>query len=93
MLDMTLTRGFYDPELVNAPRCFHSFESLKNSKKTLGGCFFIQFSLMRPKKYKTIHKRTLLSFKEVRHTFFVLSQEGPKKVKLPPIQRSFKSRI
>ena len=45
---------------------------------------------MRSKKYKTYHKRTLLASKEVRCTFFVLSQGGPKKVKLPPTQRPFK---
>ena len=93
MLDKTLIHGFYDPELVHARRCIHSLESLKTPKNTPGGSFFIQFSLLRPKKYKTNHRRTLLASKEVRHTFFLLSQEGPKKVKLPPTQRSFKSSI
>ena len=72
---------------------FSYFENLKTPKKTLGGCFFIQFSLLQPKKYKTNHRRTLLASEEVRRTFFVFSQEGPKKVKLPPTQRSFKSSI
>ena len=93
MLDKTLIRGFFEPKLVHARRCFHSLESLKTPKKTPGGAFFVQFSLLRPKKYKTNHRRTLLASKEVRHTFFVFSQEGPKKVKLPPTQRSFKSSI
>ena len=91
MLDMSLIHGFYYPELVDTRRCFHSFEILKTPKKTLGGCFFIQFSLLRPEKYKTNHKRTLLASKEVRHTFFVVSQGGPKKFKLPPTQHPFKS--
>ena len=92
MLDKALICGFYDPKLVlHARQCFHSLESLKNPKKTLGGCFFVQFSLLRVEKYKTNHIRTLLSSKEVRHTFFVLSQGGPKKVKLPPTQCSFQN--
>ena len=41
MLDKALIHGFYEPELVNAQRCFHSFESLETAKKTLAGCFFI----------------------------------------------------
>ena len=56
---------------------------------------------MRPEKYKTNHKKTLLASEEVRHTFlaltlldseevrstfFVLSWGGSKKVKLPPTQ-------
>ena len=93
MLDKALIRGFYEPELVHAQWCFHSLEILKTLKKTLGGSFFVQFSLLRPKKYKTNHRRTLLASEEVRRTFFALSQEGPKKVKLPPTQRSFKSSI
>ena len=84
MLDKALIRGFYKPELVNARQCFHSFESVKTPKKTPGGNFFVQFSLMRPEKYKTNHIRTLLASEEVRRTFFVLIQEGPKKVKLLP---------
>ena len=90
---MPLIRGFYEPELVHARRCFHSLESLKTPKKTPGGSFFIQFSLLRPKKYKTNHRITLLASEEVRCTFFVLNQEGLKKVKLPSTQRSFKSSI
>ena len=41
MLDKALIHGFYDPKLVNAQRFFHSFESLKTPKKTLGGFFFV----------------------------------------------------
>ena len=91
MLDKALIRGFYEPELVHARQCFHSLESLKTPKKTPGGSFFIQFSLLRPKKYKTNHRRNLLASEEVRRTFFILSREGSKKVKLPPTQRYFKS--
>ena len=61
MLDKALIRGFYEPELVHARRCFHSLESLKTPKKTPGGDFFVQFSLLRPEKYKTNHIRTLLA--------------------------------
>ena len=93
MLDKALIRGFYEPELVHARRCFHILESLKTPKKTLGGDIFVQFSLLRLEKYKTNHRRTLLDFEEVRRTFFVLSWGGLKKVKLPPTQRSFKSSI
>ena len=93
MLDKSLIRGFYEPELVHARWCFHSLESFKTLKKTPRGSFFIQSSLRRPKKYKKNHRRTLLASKEVRRTFFILSQEGPKKVKLPPTQHSFKSSI
>ena len=60
MLDKALIRGFYEPELVHARRCFHSLESLKTPKKIPGGSFFVQFSLLRLKKYKTYKKRTLL---------------------------------
>ena len=72
---------------------FLYLESLKTPRKNPGGCFFIQLSLLRLKKYKTHHRRTLLASKELRSTFFVLSQEGTKKVKLPPTQRPFKSSI
>ena len=37
MLDMTLIRGFYDLDLLNSHLCFHSFESLKNSKEDSRG--------------------------------------------------------
>ena len=40
MLHKSLIRGFYEPELVDAQWCFHSLESLKTPKKTLGGCKF-----------------------------------------------------
>ena len=93
MLDKALIRGFYEPELVHARKCFHSLEIRKTPKKTPGGFFFVQFSLLRPEKYKTNHRRTLLDFEEVRHTFFVLSEGGPKKVKLPPSQCFFKSSV
>ena len=59
----------------------------------MGGGFFVQFNLLRLEKYKKNHIRTLLAFEELRRTFFVLIQEGPKKVKLPPTQHSFKSSI
>ena len=75
------------------PLVFSCLESLKTLKKTLGGSFFVQFSLLRTKKYKTYHTRTFLTSEEVRHSFFILSQGGPKKVKLPPTQCSFKSII
>ena len=84
MLDKALIHEFYEPELVHARRCFHSLESLKTRKKTPGGSFFVQFSLLRPKKYKTYQRRNLLTFEEEKAHLFVLSQEGPKKVKLPP---------
>ena len=93
MLNSVTDRGFYEPELVHGHLVFSCLESLKNLKKTPGGSFFIQFSLLRLKKYKTHHRRTLLSSEEVRRTFFVFSQEGSEKVKLPPTQRSFKSSI
>ena len=38
-LIVSLIRGFNEPELVHARRCFHSLESLKTPKKTLGGSF------------------------------------------------------
>ena len=47
MLDMSLIRAFDEPELVDAHWYFHSFESLKTLKKTLGGFFFVQFSILR----------------------------------------------
>ena len=72
---------------------FSCLENPETPKKTRVGSFFVQFSLLRPEKYKTHHRRTLLASEEVRRTFLVLSQEGPKKVKLPPTQCSFKSNI
>ena len=93
MFDKALIRGFYEPELVHARWCFHSLESMKTPNKTSGGCFFVQFSLLRPEKYKTNHIRTLLASEEVRRTFFILSRGGQKMVKLPPTQHSFKSSI
>ena len=75
MFDTSLVRGFNEPELVDACCFFHNFKSLKTPKKTPRGFFFIQFSLMRPKKYKTYHKRTLLAFEEVRCNFLYLVRE------------------
>ena len=63
MLD-TLTRGFNEPELVHARPVFSHLERLKMPKKTPGGSFFVQFSLLRPKKYKANHIRTLLTSEE-----------------------------
>ena len=59
---MLLIRGFYEPELAHAHLVFSYLESLKTPKKTPGVSFFIQFSLLRLKKYKTYHRRTLLTF-------------------------------
>ena len=64
MLDSVLIHGFNEPELVHAQPVFSHLESLKMPKKTPGGSFFIQFSLLRPKKYKTNQKRTLLTSEE-----------------------------
>ena len=58
---MSLIHGFYEPELVHAHLVFSWLENLKTLKKTLEGSFFIQFSLLSPKKYKTYHRRTLLT--------------------------------
>ena len=38
-LIVSLIRGFYEPELVHARRCFHSLESLKTPKNLPGGPF------------------------------------------------------
>ena len=92
MLD-TLIRGFNEPELVHAHAVFSYLESLKMPKKTPGGSFFVQLSLLRPKRYKTNHIRTLLASEEVRCTFFIFSQEGSKKFKIPPTQCSLKISI
>ena len=70
MIDKALIHGFYEPELVHARRCFHSLESLKTPKKTPGGSFFVQFSLLRLKKYKTNQRRTLLTFEEEKAHIF-----------------------
>ena len=69
MLDMSPIRGFYDPELVDARWCFHSFESIKTLKKTLRGFFFIQFSILSPKEiHRSMTYPTLFSL------FFKLSK-------------------
>ena len=62
-LIVSLIRG-YDPELVHAQSVFSHLESLKTPKKTPGGSFFVQFSLLRPEKYKKYHRRNLLTFVE-----------------------------
>ena len=49
---MLLIRGFNELELVRAQLVFSHLESLKTPKKTPGGSFFVQFSLLRPKRYK-----------------------------------------
>ena len=77
---VSLICGFNEPELVHAQLVFSHLESLKTPKKTLGGSFFVQFSLLRPKKYKTNHRRTLLAFEEVRHTFSYLVREVRKRL-------------
>ena len=51
----------------------------ENSKEDSMGVIFRKFSLLSLKKYKTIQRRTLLASEELRYTFFVLSQQGPKK--------------
>ena len=58
MFDRSLIRGFNEPELVNAHRCFHSFESLKTLKKTLGGCFFVNF-FSQVRQMHTVSKNLL----------------------------------
>ena len=69
MLD-TLIRVFNEPELVHAQPVFSHLESLKMPKKTPGGSFFVQFSLLRPKKYKKNHRRTLLTSEEEKVNLF-----------------------
>ena len=69
MLD-TLIHGFNEPELVHAHVVFSCLESLKTPKKIPGGSLFIQFSLLKPKKYKTNHRRTLLTFEEEKVNLF-----------------------
>ena len=69
-LIVSLICGFYEPELVHAHLVFSCLESLKNLKKTPGGSFFLQFSLLRPEKYKTYHRRTLLTSVEERVNLF-----------------------
>ena len=56
--------------LVHAHLVFSCLESLKTPKKTLGGSFLVQFSLLRPKKYKTYHRRTLLTSVEEKVNLF-----------------------
>ena len=69
-LIVSLIHGFNEPELVHAQLVFSHLESLKTPKKTPGGSFFIQFSLLRPKKYKTYHRRTLLTSVEEKVNLF-----------------------
>src|SRR5713226_1243200 len=49
-------RGFNELELVHVQLVFSHLESLKTQKNTRGGSFFVQFSLLRPKKYKTYQR-------------------------------------
>ena len=65
MLD-TLICGFNEPELAHAHAVFSHLESLKIPKKTPGGSFFIQFSLLRPKKYKNIPHKNSLNFRRIK---------------------------
>ena len=67
---MSLIRGFYEPELVHAHLVFSYLESLKTLKKTPGVSFFIQFSLLKLKKYKTYLRRILLTFEEEKENLF-----------------------
>jgi len=69
-LIVSLIHGFNEPELVHAQLVFSHLGSLKTPKKTPGGSFFVQFSLLRPKKYKTNHKRTLLTSEEEKVNLF-----------------------
>ena len=69
-LIVSLIHGFNEPELVHAKAVFSHLESLKMPKKTPGGSFFVQFSLLRPKKYKTNHIRTLLTSEEEKVNLF-----------------------
>ena len=81
MFDKALIRGFYEPKLLHVRRYFHSLESLKTPKKTPGGSFFVQFSLLRPKKYKTYQRRTLLASKEEKtHLFSYLVRKVLKRL-------------
>ena len=93
MLDNVIDSWILQARTSTCSLVFSCLESLKTPKKTRRGSFFIQFSLLRPEKYKTYHRRTLLSSEELSLTFFILSHEGPKKVKLPSTQRSFKSNL
>ena len=67
---MSLIRGFYNPELVNAHLVFSYLERLKMPKKTPVGSFFVQFSLLKLKKYKTYLRRTLLTSEEEKVNIF-----------------------
>ena len=68
MLD-TLIHGFNEPEIVHAHVVFSYLESLKMPKILQGGPF-VQFSLLGPKKYKTNHRRTLLTSEEEKVNIF-----------------------
>ena len=77
---MSLIHGFNDPELVHAQLVFSHLKSLRTPKKTPGGPF-VQFSLLRPKKYKTYHRRTLLtSVEEKGEPFLYLVREVRKRL-------------
>ena len=78
MLDYVTNSWILRARTSTCSLVFSCLESLKAPKKTLGGSFFIQFSLLRPEKYKTYHKRNLLALEEIRRAFIVLSQGGEK---------------
>ena len=67
---MSLIHGFYNLELVHARLVFSYLERLKMPKKTPVGSFFVQFSLVKLKKYKTYLRRTLLTFEEEKVNLF-----------------------
>ena len=85
MLDNVINSWILPARTNTCTLVFPCLESLKTPKKTLGGLFFIQFSLLRPKKYKINHIRTLLASEEVRHTFFILFHMVRKRDNLPPM--------
>ena len=94
MLDKVTDSWILQARTSTCSLVFSCLESLKTLKKTPRGFFFVQFSLLRSKKYKTYHRRTLLTFEEEKEKkISYLVKEVGKKVKLPPTQRSFKSSI
>ena len=46
------------------------FREFEHSKEDSRGSFFIQFSLLKPKKYKTYLRRTLLTSEEEKVNLF-----------------------
>ena len=93
MLDNVTDSWILRAQNITCFLVFSCLESLKTLKKTRRGSFFVQFSFLRLKKYKTYQIRTLLTSEEEKVHLFVLSQGGPKKVKLPLAQCSFKSSL